>query len=151
MMVSHRAIEADLPVLCQLCVDMHRESDFRDLALDRDKLTSTLVRSMRQDDKLFLQVYERHSRVVGYLLGMLTEPFFSTDVVAVDLMFYVAPESRGGPAAFRLWTSFGDWAKQKGAKELRQGVTTGITPERTGRFFQKLGMVPVGTNYRLQL
>lgn len=141
----------DLDSLIVLSRHMHTESNFRDIAFNEAKLRQSLTGAIQKKDTFFFGIYEVNGNIVGYLLGVLQQPFFSTEMIACDMMFFVDQPHRGSPAALRLWQSFRDWAREKGACEIRQGVTTGLAPERTDRFFRKLGMEATGQNYRLNL
>ena len=45
-------------------------------------------------------------------------------------------------------TAYEKWAKAKGAKVISLGVSTGITAERTGKFYERMGFNDVGKFYR---
>lgn len=97
-------------------------------------------------------VAEGSDGVVGFFLGGLTPYFFSKETFAYDLALYVDPEYRGASgAALRLVVAFREWARLSNARELRIGVTTGITHEKYGSFMQKLGLHPIGEMYAQNL
>lgn len=145
------AVLDDLENLIALSRRMHEESNFRSLSFSDPNLRQSLAGAMHRKDMFFFGIYEINNHIVGYLLGVLQKPFFTTDTIASDMMFFVDQLYRGSPAALKLWQSFRDWAREKGACEIRQGVTTGLAPERTDRFFRKIGMESTGQNYRLEL
>jgi hypothetical protein len=58
---------------------------------------------------------------------------------------------RGSLIAFRLWREFKAWATDRRARVLWLGTSAGIAPNRTRKFYTGLGMLEVGSLYRLSL
>ncbi len=73
---------------------------------------------------------------------------FSSQRRAVSDLLFVLPERRGLVAAKRLIQRFFGWSRKVGAKTAFIGVSTGVFPERTGRFFELMGFRPMGMMYR---
>lgn len=88
---------------------------------------------------------------VGFMAVGMANMIFSTEKTSDDLSLYVRPEKRGGTAALRLVKEMARWSKERGAVELRLGITTDVDELKTVRFLEKLGFVHAGTLMKLDL
>jgi len=88
----------------------------------------------------------------GGFAGVLTERWYSPDLIFTDLALFVRPDTRGGLTAYRLIREALDWCQAKGLKprDVQIGVSTGIHPEQTGRLYESLGFKCVGGIYELE-
>ena len=72
-------------------------------------------------------------------------------LVATAISFFVTKKVRtslrGGEAAIRLLKGYLRWAALRKAQDVQVHVTSGIDLNRTHRFMQKAGFVPIGGNY----
>ncbi len=97
---------------------------------------------------LELQRVARYAKVGEYFLGSGTR-------IATNYIFYVSPGIRhsllGGKIAIRLMRIFTDWARAQGANEINIHATSGIEPQQTHKFLQKVGFAQYGGNYAAQL
>ena len=75
----------------------------------------------------------------GFLLGYFSWHLTAPLVNATEELLYVLPEYRGKRVGVRLLREMERWAKAHGAKFLKIGNSTGITPERTARLYQHVG------------
>jgi GNAT superfamily N-acetyltransferase len=147
----------DLEQLLALATALKNESEItRDVSLDREKLSATFKRGFDPDDPhVCVIVYETGSTIRGATVGIEAEYFFSRERYVADLFLYVDPSCRrglmSGVIARRLWEGFRDWARERGVRELRNGVSTGIAVDAAHRFFLSLGMQHIGGFYRLPL
>jgi hypothetical protein len=146
------AVGSDIADLVRLATEFHQESLYRSIPLDKGKLISVFQRAINQKQgDMFLTVYERSDEILGFILGYITSYFFSSQLLAQDLLFYVKKDNRGSYINVRLWKAFREWAASKNAAELSMSISTGITPDRSGLLYQRLGMQYVGGNYKLEL
>ena len=90
------------------------------------------------------------SEPVGLYAGFVSKYFFSDELVANDVAWYVIPEKRGSQIALRLLDMFQLWAKDRGVSETRLGFTTDIKGEKFNSLMKKLGYDQVGYTYRLK-
>lgn len=145
----------DLGQLLALATALKNESELtRDVSLDAAKLTATFERGFDPTDPhVCVIVYETGGCLRGACVGIEAEYFFSRERYAADLFLYVDPVCRrglmSGVIAKRLWEGFRDWARGRGVREMRNGVSTGIAIEVSHRFFVALGMQHIGGFYRL--
>ncbi|WP_150108678.1 GNAT family N-acetyltransferase [Methylobacterium sp. 4-46] len=130
-------------------MQFHEESVYKRLHLDVDRLAGFLKMAITRPDHC-VNVYGQNA-INGVFAGALTTPFFSKDLVAKDIFFFVNREHRGSRAAYSLWKAFELWSAQRGATAIWCGVATGISLERTDKFFTSLGCENIGKNYWLKV
>jgi hypothetical protein len=85
------------------------------------------------------------------LAGYITEYAFCSELVATDQIVYVIRRKRGTRAVLHLLKEFREWARQRGARELVLGITTGVDAERTGDLYRRLGFEFAGGNFTQRL
>ena len=140
----------DIPAVVDLGARLHAESPtYRDFPYSRIKVRAVLQQCvgtlMAPAEDAVMLVAEEDGRLIGMLLGYLTEGVFVEDlVIATDLTFYVEPEHRGTMAAVRLLKAFEVWARTHGATHIAPGISTRINDERTQRFYERLGYASSG-------
>lgn len=131
----------DVEVAIAMGQALHRDSPtFGRARFDADKLRGLAERCLQHPDWCCLMAWADEDPV-GLFVGFVAEDWFGPDLYAADLTFWVRPESRGSSAAIRLLFAFEGWAESKGAKEIRVGVSTGISVERATNFYMKAGYV----------
>lgn len=138
------ATPADVPRMVELGAMLHAESPrYSQATYDPGKLTALGLRMTKgtlvtpAPGGAF--VYETDGKIVGMLAAYVVEMFFGPDKVASDYTFYVLPEYRGTKAAWALWKAFEQWGRDQGAKFYVPGISTGIDPEMSARFYEKQG------------
>lgn len=122
-----------------LLKDIHAESAFSGLSLDSAKLIATLTHP-----SVFFRLYVNSDKVQGMIAGYVNAPYFSNDLAAYDLGWYVSKGARGGTAAIRLLREFESWAASKGAAMIVLSQTTGIDSEKVERIYNGCGYKTVG-------
>lgn len=135
----------DMDALLALGRQMHAEGDFRRHALDEAKVRKTFQRLMASH---FLAVNDGPEGIDGGLAGAISEFWFSRELVASDLAFFVRPNRRGSIAAVRLVQSFVAWAKDRGAAEVSISQSSGVRIEETSRLLTGMGFIYVGGVYK---
>ena len=129
----------DLPRILVLGEQLHRESPrWSRLSFDRAKAAHFLAHLILEPTGVVF-VAERNGLVVGGIAGMATAHWSSTDVVAQEVSFFMAPGARGTMTAVRLICALQAWAEIRGAKWLQAGTSTGLDPERTAGLYEQLG------------
>jgi GNAT superfamily N-acetyltransferase len=129
----------DIPALLVLGAAMHKESRYAKLDFDPEKLRGLGETILGDPDSWLAVVAERDSEIIGFCIGYVAPHFFGNDLTSGDLAIYVVPEHRGGTIGARLVKLYTGWCEAKGVKEPLLGVSAGITPERTGRLYERLG------------
>lgn len=138
----------DAQALVEMGFQMHQESAYAFLPYDRDKVHRLIIDHLDHPEDCFLHIAEVDGRPAGLLMGMLSDYFFCGESIASDEAFFVEPEHRGTSAAVRLLRAFRQWAKARGAAELCLGVSTRVAADRTGRFYERMGLTQVGAIYK---
>lgn len=139
----------DLPALMRLAGDMHQESRYAHRRLNEGKLAKLFVRMVSDEDGFIWVAIGDDGVTIGALAAMAFDHWCHDVRVAMDFGLFMHPNHRGGLAAARLVKRCKEWAADLGV-ELEMGVTTGVQPEKTGRFLQCMGFRPVGTLYTME-
>lgn len=129
----------DLPRILDLGEQLHNESPrWSRLSFNRQKAES-FMRMLLTESRGVVFVAERDGVVVGGIAGIAEAHWSSDDVVAQEVSFFMAPETRGSMAATRLICALRAWGETRGAKWLQAGTSTGLDPERTAGLYERLG------------
>lgn len=134
----------DIPALISLGCRMREESAIPFPPVDEKATREALI---ELGSGYHVSIAEQDGEPCGFIAGAVSRFVFSTDFYIVHDIFYVRPESRGSRAAFLLVNAFCDWGRGIGARHAMIGVHTGLRPEVTGRFYEKLGFRFIGGNY----
>ena len=129
-----------------LAREMHAEGSFKNNSWNPAKLEAALA-----SPNVFCALVKDQFGHYGGIIGMACEQFFGNDVIACDLGLFILPRKRGGSAAPRLIQAFEHWAKDRGAKEVHLGQTTGVEVDRTRRLYEAMGYEVVGFNAKKEI
>ena len=140
----------DIPALIDIGRKAFEESEYRAMQYD-EKKCEHLCRQIMMKPELFGRVAVRDGVIIGVAVGGIFPPYFSDDLNASDLLFYVLPEYRGTRAFYVLCIEFIAWAKVNGAKLIFLRNTTGIMPEKVGALYERMGFSTVGGIYRMEV
>jgi GNAT superfamily N-acetyltransferase len=127
---------------------MHQESHFKTLDFDPDTLKELIAQFIQMQ---FVQIAIYNNQIIGVFIGFITEYYFGKDLYASDLTYYVDRTKRGSVAAVKLFKDFETWATKKGAKRLNPATSTGINPERTKKFYERMGYTVTGHTYNKEV
>ncbi|MES9857497.1 MAG: GNAT family N-acetyltransferase [Sedimenticola sp.] len=129
----------------------HEESQFSNLSYAPEKLMRFCLKAISEDGRkrTCLMMAENGTKLVGVIVASVNEHYFSYELGASALLFYVHPEHRGGMAAIKLLHGFRRWANNRKAKRININVTTGINMARTDKLLRRLGFQFTGGNYVL--
>lgn len=145
------ATRDDVPELIALGRVMHAEAPaLRHAPFDEQKVEDALQLALVRG--LVLVHIDQEGRIDGGFAGFVLERWFSREEVLSDLGLFVRPDRRGGLIAYRLVQALIEWCRIRGMKpeNVVLGISTGVSPEKTGDFFNRLGFRPVGGNYQLE-
>ena len=129
----------DIPVLIGMGEAMHGESRYAKLDFDPGKLSLLGETMLGNPDSWLAVVVERDGEIIGFCCGYVAPHFFGNDLTSGDLAIYVVPRHRGGTIGARLVKLYTDWCEARGVKEPLLGISAGITPQRTGKLYERLG------------
>ena len=139
----------DFDALRDLGRMMHEEGSYSHLKFSDRRLLETFGRYMNDPDRIGI-IAIQGDKPCGMIGGYVSKYYFSDQIVASDIAWFVLPEFRGTMIGVRLLDAFENWAKAKGVEELRIGISTGVNMEAFDRLMKKRGYSMVGTNYRLE-
>ncbi len=139
--------DADRGQLLEMCRRMHRESRYAYLPFDAAKVEAAIDSYLGAGQQGCALAAVAGGEVIGVLAGYMTEYAFCSERVATDHIVFVAPRSRGTLAGVRLIEAFRGWARERGARELILGITTGVDTLRTGKLLERLGFEFAGGNF----
>ena len=121
-----------------LVLEMLEESPFyRGLPKDHSTISNNLQECAENG---ILLTALSGPQIVGYLAGLAVPMEIHSDqLMTVERGLYVKPEYRQHGLAKQLLDTYERWASAIGATLITLGVTTEIDPERTYRFYERLG------------
>lgn len=136
-MIIRKATGSDIGDLIELGAAMHAESPrYRDLEFVPEKLAALADHVL----PLGLAIVADDGGVlVGMLIGLVTEHWFSTTKMATDLATYISPRHRGGTLLWRLVKAFEVEALRHGASEVSLGISSEVATEQTAALYARLG------------
>tara|TARA_R100000935_G_C2724710_1_gene119435 strand:- start:89 stop:571 length:483 start_codon:yes stop_codon:yes gene_type:complete len=126
----------------------HAESSFSRLEFSGDKLLAVAANNAKDPSRVIFMAY-KDDAPVGVFVGNVASYYFGPDLVAVDTIWYVVPEQRGSYVGIKLLELFENWAKSKGAADIRIGQSSTIKPEVFEGLLEKRGYNFIGANYRM--
>jgi GNAT superfamily N-acetyltransferase len=115
---------------------------------DKPQWVLNNLERMLEDDVLFGVIDDR---LRGFMIGAVSTSWYSNRVEGYEQLLYISPESRGGTLAVRLIKAFEDAMRDRGAKVLHVGASTGMQEDRTARLYQALGYTLKGQSLRKDL
>jgi GNAT superfamily N-acetyltransferase len=94
----------------------------------------------------FAAVSEHDGAVSGFMIAMAYPAWFGNgrDLIASDMVLYVAPVRRRGAAAVLLATAFKDWALARGVRQVRAGTAAGPAGQAANAIYAHLGFQQAG-------
>ena len=150
-MKLRRATPRDIEAGMDLGRRMHAESEFAFLPFDAAKVRRFLQHMASEPEQYCIYVVEHDARLIGLLVGQVMEYFFCRELLCDDLLLFVERDQRGSVAALALVRAYLDWSRERGAREARIAISTGIDVDRTGAFLERLAFKRVGGVYKRRL
>lgn len=142
---------SDLDSLIALGARMLAESVERFPPIEPEQVQKKLDMAQSMPEVFLVALAENKGLPIGMVTAVAGDYAFSTRRRAVSDLLFVLPERRGMIAAKMLVARFLDWSVEVGAETAIIGVSTGVSPERTGHFLELLGFDPLGMMYRRNL
>ena len=146
-MIIRDAVIDDLETLILLCSKMHEESIEPYPLINRECMENYINMVVSNPD-VFLISFAEDKSPIGMITAVAGPYSFSPSIRASSELLFVLPEHRGSRAAVKLVQRFKEWSDNIGAMNSSFGISTGVSPERTGRFFEHMGFRPIGMMYR---
>ena len=140
------ATAADLDALLDLGSRMHAESVEPYPPIDKEHTRRHLDAALSMSGTYLIVLAEDEGIPVGMMAAVMGPYSFSPRLRAASDILFVLPEYRGGMAAIKLIRRFREWSECADSATL--SVATGVSSERTGRFFELMGFRPMGMMYQ---
>lgn len=148
-MKVHPATPDDAAELAALGRRLHDSSVYAAIPYSEPKVQALMARLAGGDGVVF--VVRRDGCIVGGIAGAVVPWWFSDELHGFEFAFFIAPEHANGFAAIRLMTAFRVWCRQRGAKVVRVGITTGIHQDKTAELYRLMGFRDVGPVFELEV
>lgn len=112
----------------------------------RDDADPGKVKSLITSDFFYVTLAVVCDKVVGCMLGLVSEVYCTREIHAYELVLYVDPSHRKTDMSLTLLVNFEKWAKDKGATQVWLGCAFGADNDKTKRFYEKAGYQLTGFN-----
>ncbi|MDP3164367.1 MAG: GNAT family N-acetyltransferase [Hydrogenophaga sp.] len=129
----------DIPGMLELGRRMIAEGSYSTFEYSPDRVAAFLVPLISHG---FAWVGEADGGLMAVMLGDVVTPWFSQERMGVEYVLYLDQQHRSGMAAARLIGRWAQWCKDRGAVQLRPGVTTGN--ESANRLYERMGFERAG-------
>lgn len=103
-----------------------------------NKLAMQNLEAAIKEDPFLVLVVEKNDEIVGMLIAMISQCFFSYDVQASELAWYIDKNHRKTRQAVKLLDWYEDWAKSNGAK-LANMMNIEGTPKSIVNLYERRG------------
>lgn len=136
-LMAHR----DAPLVAKLLSMYLGSSKYANRSLSAEKLPMTIFNVIELDQNLGLVVDDEHGVGRGaFLGGLFSNPLFNGDD-ALEYGFALDPEMRQHTreATKSVIRAFEDWAKEKGAMEVKYTIGSGIPGKTLESIFDETG------------
>jgi GNAT superfamily N-acetyltransferase len=134
----------DLVKLLPLASEFYASSKFLK-RFDEQRFIALWTELINNAGVIFL--LEQDRIVTGALGGALYPDAYSSDLVATEFFWFVTESARGGRGGIALYRSFEDWARDRGAAEIRMVHLLDSMPEKLERVYKHFGFQPVEVHF----
>jgi GNAT superfamily N-acetyltransferase len=136
---------SDIERILELGREAHKESRYAKYPFSGSKCIA-ILNACLAGKETFCIVVEDEDQIVGFAVGYVVEHFFTTQLFAQDMLVYVTPEYRSRNAGSVLLLAFEDHVySQFGNIPIMLGITTGVTPDKTGELYEFMGFNRLGS------
>jgi GNAT superfamily N-acetyltransferase len=141
------AIESEIPRIVEMGSRSLKEGPYKDHVGDNPEQTAKLAFDVITGKTGRVLVAEEEGRLIG-LLGFVIFPhYFSGELTAGELMWYVEPEFRQSLTAVCLLRAAERKAREMGAKRMQFTAPT----TEVGEAYRALGYKPIETSFQKEL
>lgn len=146
-MIIRRSIITDEPDLIRMGEAFWSETPLSSMSTFNPDYLINFIRGASLEPSASVWVAEESGKVVGAVAGMVYPLFFSGDLVAQEIFWWVDPETRGTEAGKMLYDALADWAKEAGAVALSMIAIENGKAEAVGKIYKKKGFIPTEHAY----
>lgn len=137
----------DVPRIVELGRRFLQEGPYKDELADKPKEATKFAANMLTNPKGSVLVAEQDGVLVGVIAFITMPHWFSGEVTATEMIWYVEPEHRAGGVAMRLMWASESLAKSLGATRM---AFTAPTPQ-VGELYTRFGYKMVEIAYQRSL
>jgi len=147
------ALESDSDALLELALENRAEISHNNFAVDPKRVADTMkgLFTLNQGTHVLFVAETSQGVLAGGLLACVQRYYYSHEMQAQMVQWFLRPQYRGTSIAPRLVKAFVEWAKTRGASEVVMGVTSGINVDATDRMMRRLGFKHLGGTYAVNL
>ena len=138
-----RANVLDISAIIFMLNEMHKETKVEVPKINTHKLINKINELLH---KGLVLVAIEDNKIVGSIAGMSVNDWWSDEMFISDAWFYVFPNERKSTIAKNLCIDFIKIAKEAKLK-VRLGHVFSGDLERKDKFYERLGLVKVGSTY----
>lgn len=137
------AVAEDIPRLLEIGAQFHAESRYTDFGIDFDAqaLTETLER-MVASEEAGIFVSERSGSVVGVGAVVLSTPFMSRRMIAIEPFWWMHPDLRGSMDSIRLILALERWSAENGCAAISMVELELVLGSPAAAIYRRLGYQP---------
>ncbi|ARV18645.1 hypothetical protein AEP_01701 [Curvibacter sp. AEP1-3] len=147
------ATEADKDALITLALENQSEIAHGNIDVNPQRVEEALrgMFTLNQGTHVLFVAETAGGELAGGLLGCVQRYYYSHELQAQLIQWFLRGRYRGTSIAPRLVKAFVEWAKSRGASEVFMGITSGIAVEQTDQMMRRMGFTHLGGNYAVNL
>ena len=137
----------DISKVADLAEIMHSEGRYKKVNFNKAKLINNFTIALAN---YFLVgfVDEREDKIVGAIVGSVSDYFFGDDYILSDYGLFVIPQYRKSKSGAKLLKAFIDAGEKIGVKEVCIGATNMEDPNALDLLYKKVGLTKIGSIYK---
>ena len=146
------AIYDDLEELLLLFSDTHTELEwYRQFPFSVERVADVLI-ALIDDENGIVSVYEgEDGKVIGVIIGMIDQLWFSTAKYAVDMALVVNRKNRFERIGYKLLKHFINYVKEKGVNNIATSLNGEQDNKKYEKLLTRLGYQYHGKNYEIRI
>jgi GNAT superfamily N-acetyltransferase len=147
------AVPEDKDELIALALENQAEIAHGNISVNPQRVDEALngLFLLNQGSHILMVVETLEGKLAGGLMGCVERYYYSDELQAQLIQWFLRPAYRGTSIAPRLVKAFVEWAKSRGASEVFMGISSGVHVNQTDRMMRKLGFTHLGGNYAVNL
>ena len=129
----------DIPDLLRLAKELESGSPMERLSVDYEKVRMNLEKAIISNQTEWLALVSHvEGKPVGVLFAYCFEPIFSSQKLAVEVLWYLEPEHRKGRRGIDMMKAYEYWAKLVGCNVVQYGWMVN-SPEGMKKMYERTG------------
>lgn len=141
------ATEDDIPRLVEMGRRFIEESVYKDFMVENPEQMESLIGQILANPQGRILVSENDGKPNGMLALIAFPHYFSGELIAGEIVWWVDPEARAGGTGLKLMRKAEQLAIEMGAVKMQM-----VAPdERIGKLYQHFGYEKVESTYQLKL